>query len=47
MNKVGEEVVLKSLKSVCQEITEFIHSLYSSTDMEEERTLIHDMIQNL
>ena len=47
LNKVGEDVVLTSLKSVCQEITEFIHSLYSSTDMEEERNLIHQMIENL
>ena len=47
MNMVGKDAVLKSLHHVCNEISEFIHTLYSSTDMEDERNVIIDMVSNL
>lgn len=47
LNKVGEDVVLTSLRAVCREITEFLHTLYSSTDMPEERDIIVGTFSNL
>ena len=47
MNKLGADVVLTSLKEVCREITEFIHTLYSSTDLPEERTIIVGTLANI
>lgn len=47
MNKLGADVVLSSLKSVCREICEFIHILYSSTDMPEERDIIVETLSNI
>lgn len=47
MNKAGKDAVLLSLKAVCREISEFIHTLYASTDMPEERDIITGMISNL
>ena len=36
-----------SMKSVCLEIEEFILTLYSSTDTEIERSLIHDLLKSI
>ena len=47
VNKVGEDVVIDSLQTVCNEILEFIQTLYSSTDMVEERTIILSLIDKL
>ena len=44
LNKVGEDIVLSSLKEVCREILEFVHTLYSSTDMPEERSIITEKL---
>lgn len=40
LNELGKDVVLESLKCVCKEINEFIHTLYNSTDFSEERDII-------
>lgn len=40
LGKVGKECVLKSMEYVCKEITEFMKSLYSHTDMQEERDML-------
>ena len=47
LNKVGEDVVLMSLKAVCREINEFLHTLYSSTDLPEERDIIVGNLSNI
>ena len=44
MNKVSEEVVMDYMSSVCVEIDEFIHTLYSNTDMPQERILLHNAL---
>lgn len=50
MGEITEKPVLDSLRKMCNEIYEFMETLYSSTDMQEERdkldTLITDM-QNI
>ena len=47
LNKVGEEVVLTYLASVCKEILEFIHILYNSTDTPQERNIIVGNLSNI
>ena len=47
MHELTAEAVIQSLRLVCKEIDEFIHILYSSTDMEEERIQIREEIQRL
>lgn len=47
LNKVAESAVLQSLHEVCIEVKEFITTLYSSTDMKEERTEIEDTLKYL
>lgn len=47
INKLGEDVVLSALQVLCNEIHEFIQTLYSSTDMVEERALITSLIDKL
>lgn len=46
-NKVTENAVIKEINDVCNEIFEFINTLYSSTDMPEERKIILQMIKKL
>lgn len=46
-NKVTEKAIEKSINLVCNEIIEFIHSIYSSTDTQIERDVIHKMITKL
>ena len=47
LGKVDKDIVLSSMKLVCNEISEFLHTLYSSTDMQGERDLIIDMLDNV
>ena len=42
-HEVSDEFICMALRSVCKEIAEFIHTLYSCTDMPEERNLIKKM----
>lgn len=47
LNEINEKPVISSMKKLCVEIKEFIQILYSNTDMEDERTQIHDMLSEL
>lgn len=47
LNKVGEDVMIDSLQTVCKEIYEFMQTLYSSTDMIDERAIIVSLIDRL
>ena len=47
LGEVSEKLVEKQTKMVCKEISEFIRSLYSSTDIPEERTILKNMINGL
>lgn len=47
MNKLGADVVLSSLADVCREILEFIHTMYSGTDLPEERHIIVEKLSNI
>ena len=47
VNKIGEDIVVNALQVVCNEIFEFMHTLYSSTDMVEERAIIISLIDKL
>lgn len=40
LGQVGKEHVIRSIQTVCKEISEFINSLYNHTDMEEEREIL-------
>ena len=45
--ELTESAVLLSMQNVCTEIKQFIRTLYSSTDMPEEREQIKTMLVNL
>ena len=47
LKEVSETQVLNSLRLVCSEIEDFFHTLYSSTDMPEEREQLKGLIQGL
>ena len=47
LGEVQDKEIHKSIKCVCKEIYEFIHTLYSCTDMPKERQYIRDMIGKL
>ena len=47
INSDGKDSMLSALSNVCKEIEEFIDTLYGSTDMEEERDLLSNMINHL
>ena len=47
MGEITEKPVISALNKVCNEIEEFMHTLYSSTDMEEERSTIATLIDKL
>ena len=47
LGEVTEALVEKQASLVCQEISEFIHTLYTSTDMPSEREMIKSMISGL
>ena len=45
--ELTESAVILSMQNVCTEIKQFIRTLYSSTDMPEEREQIKAMLSNL
>lgn len=47
LNEVTEPAVIDSLNRVCKEIREFLHTLYSGTDMEQERYIIVETLQQI
>lgn len=47
MHNVTEEAVERSILQVCNEIREFIQTLYSSTDLPVERQRIREMLNTL
>ena len=47
LQELPDTTVQIAMKAVCKEIEEFMHTLYSSTDMPEERELIRNLIHNL
>lgn len=47
LGEVAEIAVQNSIKNLCLEIAEFLHTLYSSTDMETERTQIKLMLDEI
>ena len=47
LGELSEKVVEKHIKLVCKEISEFIHMLYTGTDMPIERVYIQSMLDNL
>lgn len=40
LGNLSKDAVISAMDKVCKEITEFINSLYSHTDMQEERDLL-------
>lgn len=47
LHEVTEEAVLDDMKLLCQEISEFIHTLYSNTDFYKERALLLQTLEGL
>ena len=47
LHELPKERLILSMSYVCQEIKEFLQTLYSSSDMEEERDLLRQMLSNL
>ena len=47
MGEIAEAAIEKQIKLVCKEISEFIHTLYTSTDMPIEREYIKKMVNGL
>ena len=47
LGNTGEKLVKNAIHILCNEIYEFLHTLYSCTDLQEERDAIHNLIQDL
>lgn len=47
LKEIPEEAVLSDMKLLCQEISEFIHTLYSNTDFYKERALLLQTLEDL
>lgn len=47
LGELSEQAIEKQIKVVCKEISEFVHTLYSSTDMPIEREYIKKMVNGL
>lgn len=47
LNELTEKAVYLAMQDVCTEIKEFIQTLYSGTDTQEERNMIKELIYNL
>lgn len=47
LNELPKQTVVYAMKDVCKELNEFVHILYSNTDMQEEREEIKKLIANL
>ena len=46
MHELTKEAVVASMSDLCREIDEFLHTLYGSTDMEEERQQLKMLSEN-
>jgi len=47
LNQATEGEVIKGIKDVCRELSEFISTLYSGTDMNKERICIKNVLSQL
>lgn len=47
LGNTSKDNVIVAMNNVCKEITEFINSLYSHTDMQEERELLDNMLKSV
>ena len=47
LGEISEKAVETQIQRVCMEISEFIHTLYTGTDMSVERMYIKSMLDNL
>ena len=47
LNNTDKSKVIRQMKFVCEELSEFICMLYSNSDLEEERQMILDTLKNL
>lgn len=47
LTRTEYDAVLDCMKIACKEISEFIYSIYSSTDNESERILLYEMLNNI
>lgn len=47
LGEITKDKVLEELNYVCNEISEFIHSLYINSDMPEERKILYNMITKM
>lgn len=47
MGEVTEQAIVMAMHDTCKEISEFIQTLYSSTDIPQERDEIRQLIQEL
>ena len=47
MGEITEKPVLNSLDKMCSEIYEFMETLYNSTDMQEERDAIKELVSDM
>lgn len=47
LHEISEEGVYNSMKDLCKEIKEFIQTLFSGTDTDQERTLIKSFVKEL
>ena len=47
MKEITEEAVITYIQNVCTEIKEFIHTLYTGTDLPKEREIIKQMIKEM
>lgn len=47
MKEVSDEAVYSAMQYLCDEIFDFLHTLYSHTDTRLERSMLKDMIQDL
>lgn len=46
LDQNSEGAVIKSLKNLCSDLTEFFNRLYSNTDMAKERRCISELIED-
>lgn len=47
MGEITEKPVMSAMDKVCNEIYEFVYTLYSSTDMIEERSMLINIVDKL
>lgn len=47
LRQTNESEVAEGIKAVCRELTEFVETLYSGTDMNKERICIRKMLEKL